>query len=254
MNGNDGIRMDVGPGASLEPQAKRLERDSEMLVIDAQSIEKVRTAEEMEVVKTQIGLCNKFIEEAEAFFGPVKRQMDATKKLVLDREKAVVGPVKLEKDRLRALQSEYATWQRQQQEEAERVRREAILEAQRKAEEKARQEREAAMAAAAELRAEGDDVLATEVEQGAGLLTPAAVDPSLFLAPAPPPAISVEGVSFREKLYVEVVDAEKIPRKWLKPDVAGMEEFVRKVGKDLALEMIPGIEVRVEMIPVNRRA
>jgi hypothetical protein len=254
VNGDPQITMDVTPSAALEPQAKRLEKDAEIVVLDAQSIEKIRTAEEMEVVKTQVGICNKFIEEAEAFFAPIKKSMDAAKKVVLDREKAVVGPVKLEKERLRGLQAEYAAWVRKEQEAAERIRILAIQKAHQEAEEKARKEREEALAAARDLREEGDDLLASKLEEAAGEVTAAPIDAAL-LAPAPAPVpLAVEGVSFREKLYVEVVDESLIPRKWLKPDIAGMEEFVRKVGKDLAKDLIPGIAIRVEMIPVNKRS
>lgn len=253
MNGIEKIDMDITPQGPLTPEAKRLERDANEIVLACQSIERIRTSDDVEMVNVQISICNRFIEQAEAVFTPIKRAIDASKKVVLDQEKAVIGPVKAEKEHLRSLQAEFGEWQRREREVAEKLRIEAIRKAQLEAEEQARREREEAAQAAADLRAEGDDVLASQIEQAIPSFKPAAIDQSL-LAPAELQKIETPNLSFREKLSVVIVDETLIPRKWLKPDLAAMEEFTRKVGKEMATSLIPGIEVKVDLIPVNRRS
>lgn len=247
------IQMDITPQGPLTTEAKQLQGDANEIALACRSIPKIRTADDLEAVKTQVSICNQFIEQAEAVFTPIKRSIDASKKIVLEQEKAVIGPVKEAKEHLRALQAEFGEWQRAEREAAEKARIEAIRKAQLEAEAKAKQEREEAAQTAADLRAAGDDVLASQIEQAIPGFQPEQIDLAL-LAPAAPKIVEVPGVSFREKLSVVIVDESLIPRKWLKPDLAAMEEFTRKVGKEMAKELIPGIEVKVDLIPVNRRS
>ncbi len=157
-----------------------------------------------------------------------------------DRKKEIMAEYRPAEDALKAadyyLVQSTAKWQREQ------------IEAQRKAEqaarEKAERERQKAEEKAEQYREQGREDKAQQWETKAAY-TPAPVVPSRVP--------QSKGVSFRKVWKFEVVDASKIPAKFLVPDLARIGQAVDGL-KDLAEETIPGIRAWCEEIPVTRRA
>lgn len=123
--------------------------------------------------------------------------------------------------------------------EQEKARRLAEQEAAAKAE----RERLRAEQKAQEYREMGREDKAAEWETRAAY-TPAPVVPNRVP--------ETKGVSYRKVWKFEVVDASKIPVKFMTPDLKRIGEAVEGL-KDLAEESIPGIRVWCEEVPVARR-
>lgn len=155
------------------------------------------------------------------------------KRAIDDSYRPATDAIKKADYHLVSLTSKYRT----EQEQARRL-------AEQEAAAKAERERQRAEAKAEEYREQGREDKAAEWETRAAY-TPAPVVPSRVPATA--------GVSFRTIWKFEVVDAGKIPAKFLAPDLKRIGEAVDGL-KDLAAETIPGIRVWSEEVPVTRRA
>lgn len=85
------------------------------------------------------------------------------------------------------------------------------------------------------------------------LFGPSDEEPEVRDEPAPVAAVS--GLSFRDKFSFKVTSLDKIPERFKKlvADEEKIQEVVTAMGFSAA-DLIPGIEIAVEKIPVNRSA
>lgn len=161
-------------------------------------------------------------------------------KPLLEAKRAIDDSYKPATDAIKKADFHLVSITNQWRTEQEKARRLAEQEAAAKAE----RERVRAEQKAEEYRQQGREDKAAQWETRAAY-TPAPVVPSRVP--------QSKGVSFRKVWKFEVVDASKIPAKFLVPDLARIGQAVDGL-KDLAEETIPGIRAWCEEIPVTRRA
>lgn len=139
---------------------------------------------------------------------------------------------------------------RRKQEEAEAVERER-----RERERAAQMEQiEAQRKAAAAAKKAGDEQRAAEMREQANKQAAAAREAAaapIIVAPvvAPPPVAKVEGVSVRMVPDFRIVDASKIPSKFMLPNEKAIRAVVNALGEQAA---IPGVEVFLKPITTVR--
>lgn len=117
--------------------------------------------------------------------------------------------------------------------EAARKKEQARLEEEaRKEREKAMQEALEASEMAEELKAKGEDAHAVEIQQEAMKMAEAAVE---IEAPKVK-AEKVQGVSFRDKWEIEIIDPSVVPRQWCIPDEKAILQFVKATKGKQSIE------------------
>ena len=158
-------------------------------------------------------LIDKAIKEVEAYFKPMKQAADAAKRQILDKEKAVVGPLHEAK---RLTHAALLEWSKAE----ERSRLELQRRLQAEADEKARREREALeKKAAAAKRHETKQRYAEEaLSKSAPVVSVSAETPK------------IPGVAPRKVWRARVVDATKVPREFLMVDESKLNKFAVAMG------------------------
>jgi hypothetical protein len=167
-------------------------------------------------------IANRIKTVTDFFADPKKKAHDAWKSICA-KEKEVLGPLDEAKAKLsRQIGAYQAERERVRQEEERKLREEAAREAE-----------EVALAEAAELEALGETEMAQAVLEEA-TQAPA---PVVVVAPAAPKA---KGIASRDNWKFRVVDANKIPREFMTPDLQKIGQYVRAMKKDAK---IAGVEV-----------
>lgn len=172
----------LGVGSEFEKQRISLKEEYEHIILEAKKITAIDSINDLEIANNLGRILQAGSKDAEAFFAPVKRQIDALKKPVLNYESEFTGALEGEKKRLAALITRWNLKCAEEQREKERQARE-------EAEAAARDE---ALARAVELEASGD------LEQAEALLEePIMAAPVVIQNQAPPkPAGQVSRMSY----------------------------------------------------------
>ena len=143
----------LGPGTEYEERRIALKREYDGVLLQAQKVTTIQSQDDADQANNLGRMLQAATKDAEAFFTPIKRQIDAIKAPVLADEKAFLGLVETAKKRLGSL---ITSWNA----ECERKR----IEQERKDREDAeRLEREAQLARAIELEQAGDSAAAEQV-------------------------------------------------------------------------------------------
>jgi len=163
------------------------------------------------------------IKTREAFFKPAKQALDAAKKIILDWEKAAVGPLQRA---IGIVEPKAIKWKHEEEEKSEKERRrlEAI---------ERQKEEDHRVAEAARLEKAGQAELAQQV-----LETPREVARVVV----PPPVQKVMGLSPSKRWDFEIVDSSAIKRLYLEPDETKIRKQVVALGKE-AEALVGGIRV-----------
>jgi hypothetical protein len=222
----------LAPSGIFELKRIKIVEDAQRAVSKAREITSI-TNDEQEQQATDAGRVLQVAKkELETIYTDVKRQIDAVKKPILEREKQDIGPVDAEKNRLGVEMTKYAGERRRKREEEERVAREV---AQKQAEEDAIQ-RALDLAAAGESEA-ADAVLDEQVIAA----------PVVIQASAPKPTGSVA----RKNYDIEVTDLKALNAAVAAGQVPQMailanEVFIRGLAKTMkeAFSM-PGVKLVV---------
>lgn len=136
----------LGPASPYDQRRLALKSDADVILKEARSITAVDSPEVAERAVTAGRLLQSQQKETEIFFTPIKRQIDAFKKPVLEAEKEMTDAIEKEKRRLGIL---LTGWNQ----ECERKRQEEERKAREEAERIAREEQ---LARAVELEQSGD--------------------------------------------------------------------------------------------------
>lgn len=170
--------------------------------------------------------------EIKSVFDPIiNKAHQAHKEAIAQRDK-YLNPVKDAEKIVKDKVSDYAAiLERERRAEQQRREEEA-----RKERDKALHEALEAQEAAEHLKAQGDDKNASEVQQEAMKMAEEAVE----IKAAKVKEEKVEGVSFRDKFEIEIINASIVPSEWLIPDEKSILAFV-KASK--GTREIPGVKI-----------
>jgi flagellar biosynthesis GTPase FlhF len=200
--------------------------------------------------------------EVIGFFSPIKKNLDAAKRAVLDREKSVLEPLR---EASLALKAKLGAWHEAQRQAAEEERRRRQAELDRQAEEarqKAREQAAQAQAAAEEAerkraaleakaaaarsakarekleaQAKAEEAKAEEARQKARMAQWA--EATTFAIDAPAAQAKISGIQTRTVWKFRIVDERAIPRQYLKINEEAIAGVVRSLKQHHG---IPGIE------------
>lgn len=136
----------LGPESEYEKQRIALKSEYDPIIAKAQKITVIETPEQLKEANDAGRVLQAGSKDCEAFFAPIKRQLDAIKKPVLAHETAFAGELDTEKRRLGVLITAYN----------QKVERERQAEEARQREEAERQERERKLQLAIEAEQAGD--------------------------------------------------------------------------------------------------
>ena len=215
------------------PETEQLERDHASLLSDSRSIVAIPDAptyERAAVCKRGLVARRIFIED---FFKPIKQAIDATKRVVLDRERLVATPVDQEEKRIGVLLVSYDDEQERQRQLAEK-----------------RAQEEPQLAEAQHYEAMGDAKAVDATLNGQGLVQVA----------VPSSVPKVAGISYREtwsadvtdlKALVQAVAAGKAPLDYLQANTVAINQAARSLKTELNL--IPGLKAVVTKQAIGRR-
>jgi hypothetical protein len=209
----------------------------------------IKTDEEYTAVAERLKVITSFRRKVQDFFAPHKRRANDAHKALCEDERNVLAPADGDERRLKTALVAYTT-------EQDRKRRdeEARLRAQQRQDEETRRLEEAA-ALETEATRTGDLAMQEQAEQL--IEAPIPVMPVEAATPAPP---KVEGLSYRDVARGEVVDIWKLVEAALKndqlraflkiePNQSAIDAMARSLRERMA---IPGVQLRVEKIPVTR--
>jgi len=154
-------------------------------------------------------------------FKPMKDAATKAHRAVLEQERQADAPL-VQAERI--LKPALSAWDTAQ-EQARRVEEQRLQELARK------QEEERKLAEAVALEQAGDNKASEQV------MAEPVVAPPVVVARTVP---KVQGVSFTERWQFEIVDADKIPRVYLKPDEVKIGAYVRAMKSEA---LIPGVRV-----------
>ena len=215
------------------PEIEPLQRDHALLLNEAQQIIALTDAptyERAAICKRGLVARRIFIED---FFKPIKQAIDATKRIVLDRERLVAAPVKEQEDRIGVLLVDYDDAQERQRQLA-----------QKKIEEDAR------LAEAEHYQAMGDPAAAEDALNGRGLVQP--------IVPSSVPKVA--GISYRETYTGDVTDLQalvkavaggKAPLAYLQVNQVALNAAARSLRE--SLNLIPGVRAICTKAAIGRR-
>lgn len=182
----------LGPGSEYEKGRLALKQEYDRIILEAKKITVVDSPEGMEQANAIGRLLQAGSKDCEAFFKPVKAQIDAIKKPVLEHEKAFSAELDAEKRRLGGIITSYNIEQERKRQEAERIARE-------EAEKAAREE---ALARAIELESMGETEAAEHV-----LEEPVMAAPVVIQQESP---VKVDGQVGRTTYSCEVFDQKAL--------------------------------------------
>ncbi|MCB1008450.1 MAG: hypothetical protein KDB94_06105 [Acidobacteria bacterium] len=204
----------------------------------AEAIRVISTEAHLVEAREILHLVSDYKSAVKKTFAEPKDMAHKLHKTIVAREKEALEPAEKIEGEVRAALKAHAEKLEEERRAAERAAAEEA--AKRVAEQQAR------LAEAEALRAAGEEEVAEEViEEASALFT----DP-MMAAPAPE-APKVSGLSTRKRYVFEVVDAARIPRRFLVVDRAAVQEIVNRSG-EAAESIIPGIKVKTEFVPVLR--
>jgi len=121
----------LGPDSEYEKQRLKLKTEHAQLVVDAQKVTQVTNAQELELANNAGRVLQVASKECEEFFKPIKQQIDALKKPVLNAETEISNLLATEKARLGGLITAFQQEEKRRADEAARVAREAAEAAER---------------------------------------------------------------------------------------------------------------------------
>ena len=186
----------------------------------------ITTPEQRVAIGERRNLANAFIKSVREYFKPMKKAADDAHALLCQREKQALSPAEAEvADCTQAMRA----WDAEQERLAAEERR--------RREEQARKDEEArrlaeAVALEQEAHATGDAALLAEAD---AVISEPITTPVVILPPAVP---KVVGEVRRESWKFSVVDATKIPREYLVPDLVKIGGVVRAMK---GATNIPGV-------------
>lgn len=114
----------LGPGSKYEQGLIALRKEYAQIIGESMKITVVDSQESLEMANNIGRILQAGSKEGEAFFKPVKSQIDAIKKPILEHEKAFAGELDAAKRRLGVLITAYSLEQARKRNEAERQARE----------------------------------------------------------------------------------------------------------------------------------
>lgn len=155
----------LGPGSKYEEGRLALKKEYDQIILQAKKVTVVDSPESLEQANNFGRLLQAGTKDCEAFYGPVKKQIDAIKKPVLEHEKTFAAELDAEKRRLGGLITGYMQEQERKRQEEERKARE----------EAERQAREEALARAVELEEMGETEAAEHVLEEPIIAVPVAI-------------------------------------------------------------------------------
>lgn len=182
----------LGPGSAYEIGKVELKQKYDSAIQAARVLHDIPDADAAERANDLGRILQTGVKDAEAFFRPVKEQIDALKKPVLAAENEFVGRLKSEKLWLGGLLTNYNERVRREREEQERLARE----------EQERLQREEQLQRAIELDESGQSEQAEAV-----LDEPVYLAPVVIAAPAPP---KVQGQVAKVSYSAKVVDVKAL--------------------------------------------
>lgn len=184
----------LGPESDYAKRCIEIKQDHDKLLLDAKKITKIETPEDL----TNANNCGRVLQaagkEVELFYVPLKRQVDAFKRPLLDDEREFSTALDTEKKRVAGLIMAYNQEQERQRQQAEREAREA-------AEKAARNEQ---LDRAIEMEAAGESEAAVDAVLDEQVFSPAVIQQS-----APP---KMAGQVATKRWKVKITDTKAIYR------------------------------------------
>lgn len=212
----------------MEKELAIYDQESTDVLAQADTVE-VTNQQDYEVASVWTKACIDLKKKIVDFFAPMKKKAHEAHQAVRDNEKKHLDPVE---KAIGILKGKMTTWymeeQRKVREQEEKVRQEAI-----------RQAEEARLKEAEELEKNG------EAEKAEEVLSAPVLAPVFKHQEVEKP----KGVSYRDNWKFKITDEAKIPREYLMPDqqkIAGVVKAMKKKTE------IPGIEVYNDPIQVTR--
>jgi hypothetical protein len=204
------------------------------VVSRAAAIISVSSDQDLEVSGKAQTEMTKSLKELERARMDITRQIDSVKKGFMDQEKELAAPILAELDRIKSLNTRYATEKMRAAEES-RKREEA--------ERMAAYEREQAAKNDVETKARA--LFGSSVIVAPQVQPPAPAQPVQPMAQAP----RTSSNSFVETWKFEVMDVRVIPREFMSPDDAKIRSWLnsqKTMGADLAALVVPGVRLYKE--------
>jgi regulator of protease activity HflC (stomatin/prohibitin superfamily) len=164
--------------------------------------------------------------QAVDFFKPMKQSADAAKKVILDAEKRVIGPLEEAEGIVKRAMLTFS-------QEQERIRRAEEARLQAEADERARKERERLEKEAAKLKT--PELKEERLAQAQAVMAPVVSVASVVE--------SVQGVATKKLWKARVTDFDKLPKSWCLPNQKALDDFAKSTKGQVAVE---GVEFYFE--------